>query len=201
MTTPTSLDVAAAALASATHQEAEARAALDAARHTARRPLPMLDRLYIASPCAVPWESMTGDDRSRFCGECNKSVYNLSAMSRTEAEGFLQAAESPCVRFFQRTDGTILTSDCPVGVQRKVRRRWVAAMLTTAATVAASVGLFFGRRPGNLISSVLRSSEASRMETYPTARPVAGGPMYREPEVPKPPAPKATVRPSTVHRP
>ncbi len=124
---------------------------------------------------------MQGDDRERFCGQCEKSVYNVSAMSRSEAEALLQGpAELPCVRFYQRTDGTILTADCPVGVVRKLRLRWAAAVLTVAATVLASLGMFFGRRPDALVSRLLQSSAEARSkvsEAPVNPVPRAGGPM------------------------
>src|SRR5690348_11198318 len=50
------------------------------------RRLPLLDRIQIASPCEASWDAMNGDDRVRFCGLCEKNVYNLSAMTRDEAE-------------------------------------------------------------------------------------------------------------------
>ena len=45
-----------------------------------------LDRIKIASPCTADWRFMLGNDLVRFCGQCNKNVYNLSAMKREEAE-------------------------------------------------------------------------------------------------------------------
>lgn len=147
---------------------------------------------------------MKGDDRQRFCGQCEKSVYNVSAMSRAEAEALLQGpGELPCVRFYQRTDGTILTADCPVGVVRKLRLRWAAAMMTVAATVLASLGMFFGRRPDALVSRLLLSSaEArSRASDAPVRPvPVAGGPMMLQ-DVPPPPPPKPSNVPAKAsHR-
>ena len=49
-------------------------------------------------------------------------------MTRDEAERLIVAKEGRlCVRYFQRTDGTILLKDCTVGVSKKRRRRLVAA--------------------------------------------------------------------------
>jgi hypothetical protein len=83
-------------------------------------------RLKVASPCKVPWSSMAGDDAIRFCGTCERHVYNLSEMTSEQTEALLGSpAGQPCVRFFQRADGTVLTADCPVGAQR-VRRQRIA---------------------------------------------------------------------------
>src|SRR5262245_58789267 len=102
--------------------ELATRAAEDA-REAKRR---LLGRVRIASPCNVPWDEMEGSDRVRFCGRCEKNVYDLSAMTQREAEDFVEMAfisgGGKCVRFFQRGDGTILTADCPDGRARKRRR-------------------------------------------------------------------------------
>ena len=59
---------------------------------------------------------MYGDDRRRFCSQCKLNVYNLSGMTRDEAEQLVMNSEGRlCVRFFRRKDGTVLTQDCPAG--------------------------------------------------------------------------------------
>jgi hypothetical protein len=110
----------------------------DAARER-RLTLPLLDNLRIASPCAQSWEEMEGDERVRFCWRCEKNVYNLSALTREEAERLVFEREGRmCARFYRRADGTILTSDCPPGRRRSLARRWVAAL---AAGVLAVLGV------------------------------------------------------------
>jgi hypothetical protein len=95
----------------------------------------VLDNIRVASPCKASWDDMTGDDRVRFCGKCSKHVYNLSNMSRDEAEQVVFAAEGRlCTRFYRRADGTLLTSDCkPMG---NLRRVVATAGVTLAAVVA-----------------------------------------------------------------
>ena len=92
-----------------------------------------LDNIRVASPCSADWNAMYGDERKRFCADCKLNVYNLSDMTRNEAENFLMASEGRvCVRYFRRADGTVLTKDCPVGwraVERKVSRAATAAFL------------------------------------------------------------------------
>jgi hypothetical protein len=109
----------------------------------AKRPLPLLDSLQIASPCKASWDAMVGDERVRFCGECKKNVYNVSAMPREEAEALLREREGRlCVRLYRRTDGTVLTADCPVGVRRKRRRHAaIAAVAAVGCGAMAAMGL------------------------------------------------------------
>ena len=100
-----------------------------------------LDNIRVASPCPTDWDSMYGDDRKRFCGDCKLNVYNLSGMTREEAEALIMNAEGRlCVRFYRRADGTILTNDCPVG-WAKVKQR---TRLILTAGLSMIVALFTG---------------------------------------------------------
>lgn len=78
-----------------------------------------LKNIRVAAPCPADWNEMYGDERKRFCSECKLNVYNLSGMTRREAERLIVNAEGRlCVRFFRRADGTVLTKNCPVGWAR-----------------------------------------------------------------------------------
>jgi len=101
-------------------------------------------RLQVAAPCPVKWESMAGDSKVRFCAVCQKCVYNLSAMSLREGQQLIREREGGlCVRFYERADGTVMTSDCAFGLARAaagVRR----LVLGAVAAVLGLVGLVFG---------------------------------------------------------
>lgn len=100
-----------------------------------------LNNIHVASPCPANWDEMYGDDRKRHCGACKMNVYNLSDMTRREAEDLLVNSEGRlCVRFFRRADGSILTQNCPVG-WAKVKQR-VSRVATAAFSMIA--GLFGG---------------------------------------------------------
>lgn len=91
-----------------------------------------LDKVRIARPCPARWEEMAGDERVRFCGLCRKNVYNLSAMSREAAERLIEERQGQmCALLYRRADGTVLTSDCPVGARAfaaRVARRIAASL-------------------------------------------------------------------------
>jgi hypothetical protein len=91
-----------------------------------------LNNINIASPCSSDWEAMVGNNRQRYCGECKLNVYNLSGMTKYEAENLLMQSEGRvCVRFLRRADGTVLTKDCPVGwqaVRTKMSKFWTASV-------------------------------------------------------------------------
>lgn len=100
-----------------------------------------LDNIRVASPCPASGNEMIGDERKRYCSECKLNVYNLSDMTRREAESFIINAEGRvCIKFYRRSDGTVLTKDCPVGWQAVKRR----VSRTAKALVSICAGLFGG---------------------------------------------------------
>jgi hypothetical protein len=97
-----------------------------------------LNSLSVATPCPKAWADMVGDDRIRFCDQCNLNVYNLAELTATETQQLiLSSGGRVCGRLFRRADGTVLTRDCPVGLQalrKRISRK-------TAAVFAALLGL------------------------------------------------------------
>lgn len=100
-----------------------------------------LNNIKIASPCSANWDEMYGNERKRFCGQCKLNVYNLSGMTRGEAEDLIANSEGRlCVRFYRRMDGSVITQNCPVG-WAKVKQR---ARVFTTAMFSVIVGLLSG---------------------------------------------------------
>lgn len=150
----------------------------ETAAKLARLRLPVLDNIRVASPCKESWHDMTGDARVRHCVRCDQNVYNLSDMTREEAEALILAKEGKlCVRYFRRKlDGTILVKkDCPVGAQR--RKRWWVGLGVAATLIGAITGLL---RRGDTIAPPPPGHEE-----------IAGGmePMMGEVAAPQQPAP------------
>jgi hypothetical protein len=97
-----------------------------------------LSNLRLGFACKERWEDMVGDDRVRACRGCDRDVYNLSAMTREEAEGLLAGRGlTPCVRFYRRPDGTVMTTDCPTGRPERRRLAVVASSLAAGAVLVA----------------------------------------------------------------
>jgi hypothetical protein len=118
-----------------------------------------LDHVKIAAPCPADWDQMFSfqDERVRFCSQCNLNVYNLSDMSRQEAEALITKTEGRlCVRFYRRADGSVLTQNCPVGLKAIKRRvAWAAqVVLGMVLSLISGFGLYIfhlGRKPYPLI--------------------------------------------------
>lgn len=99
----------------------------------------LLQNIRIASPCSADWNVMIGDDRVRHCSQCNLNVYNLSAMSGSEAHDLVAKHEGRlCVRFYHRRDGTVLTRNCPVGLKVVMKRVSRIAGIALSAVMSAS---------------------------------------------------------------
>ncbi|HEY0004846.1 MAG TPA: hypothetical protein VGB17_08540 [Pyrinomonadaceae bacterium] len=100
-----------------------------------------LEHVSVAAPCTADWDAMLGDERVRFCSQCRLNVYNLSGMSKREAEALIGGTEGRlCARFYRRPDGSILTRNCPVGLSNLKRR----ASRVAAAFASALVGFMTG---------------------------------------------------------
>ncbi|MEP6904300.1 MAG: carboxypeptidase-like regulatory domain-containing protein [Actinomycetota bacterium] len=105
-----------------------------------------INKLRVASPCSVGWETMSGDERVRHCNSCQLNIYNITEMTENEVEDLIANREDRlCIRLYKRADGTVLTKDCPIGFRAYQKRtaRFAGAALT------AILGLFsvsFGQK-------------------------------------------------------
>lgn len=107
-----------------------------------------VDEIQIASPCHARWKDMAGDERARFCGQCSRHVFNLSALTRVQIETLVREKEGKfCGRFHQRADGTMLTADCPSRL-RRVRER-LARMGGALCALVLSLAGCSGRQPNS----------------------------------------------------
>ena len=72
----------------------------------------VLEDISIAAPCHANWGAMQGDDRSRFCAQCQQEVHNLSGLTRRQAEQLVNDKQGHlCALFYRDIDGTIIFTD------------------------------------------------------------------------------------------
>jgi hypothetical protein len=90
---------------------------------------------------------MEGDERVRFCASCQQHVYNLSALTRAEAEAIVRQRETErvCIGFYRRADGTVMTADCPLGLKalKTLRAAHRRGRLIAAAAVTLLGAVFY----------------------------------------------------------
>jgi hypothetical protein len=114
----------------------------------------LLANLRIASPCTARWEDMEGDERSRFCRQCTKHVYNFSEMTAQETADLIREREGQlCARFYQRADGTVLTADCPVGAARPLHRLKQFISAAAACLCLSGSSALAGEKPRSPVAS------------------------------------------------
>lgn len=127
-----------------------------------------VDEIRVASPCQARWNDMTGDERARFCGQCQKHVYNLSAMTREQIASLVREKEGEfCGRFYRRADGRLLTADCPSRL-RRLRER----LAKIGGALCALVFSVIGCSPRQTNQSGVGSSEGDLMGKVAVASPV-----------------------------
>lgn len=156
-----------------------------------------LKNIKIASPCPANWDEMYGNERKRFCGECKLNVYNLSGMTREEAEDLIGNSEGRlCVRFYRRVDGTVLTQNCPVGWAKVKRRARVFATAAFSMIIGLMSGLFFV----SAFSRQTRTIEVGELTIEPRAtptpkyEPLMGAIAMPSPTPKQKPTPQATPK-------
>jgi hypothetical protein len=141
-----------------------------------------LDDVTIAAPCNVGWDNMIGNEQVRFCGQCSLNVYNLSGMTKPQAEHLVAQAEGRlCIRYYRRADGTILTKNCPMGLRALKRRVSRITNVSISAVLSFFAGLLAvtGLRERPLMSVATQGAVINVKEKLPEPLPIAG--MYIAP--------------------
>lgn len=122
---------------------------------------------------------MVGDDKVRYCTHCNQRVYNLTAMTRDEAERLIADRDGRmCLRYYRRPDGRIMTSDCPVGTKEVRNRR----ILISGSLLAFLINLAMAAQPeqveqGNRVVTLpMESTLPPDVQARPTEDYVMGKP-------------------------
>jgi hypothetical protein len=135
-----------------------------------------LPNIRLSFACKQRWDDMVGDDRVRACAGCDRPVFNLSEMTRVEAAAVLATRGlTPCVRFYRRPDGTVMTSDCPTRPRRHLAV--LATSLAAGATLAvAPAAMADPPRPDPSSAAATASSGSAEGITI-TDDPVQGLPI------------------------
>jgi hypothetical protein len=144
-----------------------------------------LNNVRVAAPCPANWDGMYGNERVRFCGECQLNVYNLSEMSKADAERLIVHAEGRlCVRYYQRKDGSIITQNCPVGLRALKQRvsRIATAITSVLLSFLAGAGIdslasrFYLRRPIMMGDMATTGVMVPKEHTLPVPPPITPAP-------------------------
>jgi hypothetical protein len=134
--------------------------------------------IRIASPCSADWNRMAGDERVRYCPECKLNVYNFSEMSDADIESIISHRDGRlCARFYQRSDGIMLTRNCSVGLRAVVYR--VSGFASAALAALISIGPAFARAPltkhGPTLFQIQPAQTALSLEVFDSSGAVIPG--------------------------
>jgi hypothetical protein len=111
--------------------------------------LKRLPLVSVQRPCPESWDSMKGSATARKCAECDRYVYNLSAMTRAEAERLLDHhGERLCIIFSRGPDGAVITRDRPPRFAIHPFAGISVAALATAMALSLPAGVDAGTVAG-----------------------------------------------------
>ena len=85
---------------------------------------------------------MSGNQSTRYCNQCEKSVYNFSQMTRAQAEALIVSTNGKlCARIERNVDGSIFTADKSYSLPRFNQRflRIASATMSAALSIAPVV--------------------------------------------------------------
>lgn len=117
-----------------------------------------INKLRVALPCSIGWETMSGDERARHCESCKLNVYNIAGMTNAEVHHLVSNREGRlCIRLFRRADGTVLTKDCPVGFRAYQKR--------VAKFAGATLSLLFSLVGFGAAQTVKTKQETEKIKT------------------------------------
>ena len=103
---------------------------------TARR-IP-LEQVRVAEPCPVPWDSMAGDDKSRYCSHCKLHVHNLSALREDEAQRLVcESAGRLCIASVPNEQGGVTTLEYAETKRPRYGWKMVAALAAMSGVASA----------------------------------------------------------------
>lgn len=113
-----------------------------------------VSQFRIASPCSVAWDSMTGNDRVRFCEHCQLSVHNIDLASRKRIRRLIaRSGGRICVSYRQPE---IATPPVAPVLYKIGRRASVIAASAFSATlsISSAVGASTNLKPASLHNQI-----------------------------------------------
>ena len=73
----------------------------------------------LAFQCPLKWENMAGDQRQRFCEQCQHKIHNLSEMTADERRALLDQSQSKlCVAYHVDPQGRPVESPAAAASSR-----------------------------------------------------------------------------------
>ena len=126
-----------------------------------------LDLIEIDDPCPMAGLPVPLAERQQYCDHCHKTVHNLSAMTRTEAERLVCERAGPmCVQYSRSRSGEVITLDSQPQARRSLR--WMR-LSVLCAFLGAPLAFFGFARAGDCRAGGLRPMPRSVVTTQPSS--------------------------------
>src|SRR5579872_160274 len=94
-------------------------------------------QMTIAKPCRESWDAMAGTDTKRFCTACDRSVYDLSVLTRRQAADLLDKnAGKVCGRVNYDERGKQVFAQERNGIERLMQISVLGASAVASAAAA-----------------------------------------------------------------
>lgn len=114
-------------------------------------------------PCNIGWHAMdVHEDDNRFCLSCSKVVHDMSEMTESEAEAFLDANPGSCGNFLAWQVDTVTPEHINLPKAKK-RSTW-----KKAAAAAAALALLHGNMPADVLNTDLQQKTIERLASDPS---------------------------------
>lgn len=102
----------------------------------------LLERITVTSPCQQDWDSMSGNDRVRFCDHCSQQVLNLSQTTRSDALRLVRRSNGRvCIRFHRDPNAQLLARAASKELHQISRRvsQIAAGVFTASISLSSAV--------------------------------------------------------------
>lgn len=128
-----------------------------------------VDRLKIDFPCTADWNQMRGNERIRYCEECNKYVYDFARLPRRQVEEMMAASPGRiCAKLTYKNNSLVFLDSKPRPRPESHRASPLAAAILTAMlginTGAALPVMAAPLDPPSIVQNVVKA-EAKKQET------------------------------------
>jgi hypothetical protein len=98
-------------------------------------------RPLVPNPCHEDWDKLTPEERGHFCTVCQTKVWDLSSLTKEEAEEFLRETEGDLCVSYEEKGGEVVHREAPVvPLGRLVRRLPAAAGFSLALAACTPSG-------------------------------------------------------------
>jgi hypothetical protein len=147
------------------------------------KPFKPIDTYRQASPCSSTCAAGTEKEKVTFCEACHLQVYDFTGMELPEAEELIFKRENKrAVVLYKRQDGRFLTSDCPVGANKRQKQILVIAAGIIVALLGIAAAIFAPRPPeqANLPNEPSRTDQSAYQAT-PAAQNQPANPQVNQP--------------------